>query len=98
MAHQPTSPKTYALIYVLLLGLTATTVWIANTQNLGSYEIPVALGIASTKTLLVALYFMHMLHSPKLTWVAMGIGVVFLIAMIVMTLGDYWTRGWMAGP
>jgi cytochrome c oxidase subunit 4 len=98
MAHQPSNPRTYVVIYAALLLLTMTTVLIANNQatlRLERFEIPIALGIAGTKTLLVALFFMHLLHSSKLTWLAMAVGLLFLLALIVLTLSDYWTRGWM---
>jgi cytochrome c oxidase subunit 4 len=101
MAHQPTKPSTYVVIYVTLLLLTTTTVLIAINQDalgVGRLEIPIALGIAGTKTLLVALFFMHLLHSSKLTWLAMVLGLLFLGAMVVITLSDYWTRGWILSP
>jgi cytochrome c oxidase subunit 4 len=95
MAHPNLTPKTYGIIYVLLLCLTATTVYVAAYMHLGAWEVPVALGIATIKTVLVGLFFMHLLYSSKLTWVAMGAGVLFLAFMLTLTLADYWTRGWM---
>jgi cytochrome c oxidase subunit 4 len=98
MAHQPIKPRTYVLIYVALLLLTGLTVLIATNQDtlqLRSFEVPIALGIASAKTLLVAIFFMHLIHSRPLTWVVILTGVLFLALMIGITLSDYWTRGWM---
>src|SRR5689334_20720302 len=95
MAHQPIKPRTYILIYVLLLLLTATTVYTATRLHMGRWEIPIALGIASAKTLLVGLFFMHLIHSRPLTWVVMLAGVLFLVALMAGTLHDYWTRDWM---
>jgi cytochrome c oxidase subunit 4 len=95
MAHQPIKPTTYLVVYVALLALTATTAYIATYLHLGRVEIPVALGIASVKTILVGLFFMHLIHSSKLAWISLAVGVLFLVAMISLTLGDYWTRGWV---
>jgi cytochrome c oxidase subunit 4 len=94
MAHQPIKPRTYVLIYVALLLLTATTVYVARYMHLEKGEIPVALGIASVKTLLVGIFFMHLIYSRPLTWMIMIVGVLFLFALITITLSDYWTRGW----
>jgi cytochrome c oxidase subunit IV len=95
MAHQPIKPRTYVLIYVILLLLTGTTVYLASQMHLGKAEIPVALGIAAVKTLLVGIFFMHLIHSRPLTWVIIATGLLFLFALIAITLTDYWTRGWM---
>ena len=95
MAHQPIKPRTYVLIYVALLLLTATTVYVARYMHLEKSEIAVALGIASVKTLLVGIFFMHLIHSRPLTWMIMIVGILFLFALITITLSDYWTRGWM---
>lgn len=95
MAHQPIKPGTYAVVYVALLALTALTVAIANGLHLGAWEIPVALGIASVKTLLVGLVFMHLMHSNKLTLLVIAAGVLFFLVMVLITLADYWTRGWL---
>ena len=95
MAHKPTSPRTYGVIYVVLLCLTALTVAIANGLHLGAWEIPVALGIASVKTVLVGLVFMHLSHSTRLTWLVLAAGLLFFAIMIGITLVDYHTRGWL---
>ena len=47
-------------------GLTALTLWAAY-QHLGIWNTPVALAIATTKAALVALIFMHLRYSPRLT-------------------------------
>ena len=52
-------------------------------------------GSPSVKTLLVVLFFMHLIHSRAADVADHGVGVLFLFAMISLTLSDYWTRGWM---
>ncbi len=98
MAHKPISPVTYGFIYVLLLLLTALTVYLATQGHLGVWEIPVALGIATAKTVLVGLYFMHLIHSNRLTILIVLAGVLFLVIMVMLTLTDYWTRSWLTSP
>lgn len=92
MAHPTVSRRTYAVIYVTLLALTALTVFIATRAHLGVWEIPVALGIAATKTILVGLFFMHLIHSSKLTWVVVAAGALFLAIMLGLTFTDYLYR------
>ncbi|MFO0841480.1 MAG: cytochrome C oxidase subunit IV family protein [Gemmataceae bacterium] len=95
MAHKPISPPFYVAIYVTLLGLTALTVYIATQGHMGVWEVPIALGIAATKTVLVGLFFMHLIHSTRLTWLVIAAGLLFLVVMIGLTWADYWTRAWV---
>jgi cytochrome c oxidase subunit IV len=95
MAHKPISPPTYVAVYVVLLGLTALTVYIATQGHMGVWEVPIALGIATAKTVLVGLFFMHLIHTGRLAWLVVAAGAVFLAIMIGLTWADYWTRTWM---
>ena len=92
MAHKPISPVLYGFVYVALVGLTALTVALSAYAHLGRMEIVVALGIATVKTVLVGLFFMHLIHTGKLTWLILAAGVLFLGIMIALTMGDYLTR------
>jgi cytochrome c oxidase subunit 4 len=95
--HKPISPTVYAGVYAALLGLTLLTVWIAYTFRLGPWEIPVALGIATVKTVLVGLIFMHLMHSTRLVWLVIGAGMLFFALLMGLTLADFTTRGWVPG-
>jgi cytochrome c oxidase subunit 4 len=53
----------------------------------------VALAISVTKALLVALFFMHIKGSSRLLHLAATVGVIWLLIMLALTLGDYLTRG-----
>jgi hypothetical protein len=46
--------------------------------------------------LLVALFFMHVLYSSKLTWIAIAGGLFWLGILLSFTLMDYLTRHWLA--
>jgi cytochrome c oxidase subunit 4 len=85
------SPKTYAVIIVTLLCLTAGTVGAAYI-NLGRFNIVVALAIATLKATLVVLYFMHAKYSPKRTQLVIIAGVFWLAILLFMTMSDYATR------
>jgi cytochrome c oxidase subunit 4 len=95
MAHPVVSPRTYVTIYLCLLGLTTLTVYLAMQAQLGAWEVPVALGIATVKTILVGLFFMHLLHAGRLMWIIIMVGVLFLVVMLGLTWTDYLTRGWI---
>jgi len=85
--------KVYVGIFAALIALTATTVWVA-TIDLGEWNAVVALSIACLKALLVILYFMHVRHSSKLTWVFVGAGVFWFLIMVAFTIADYTSRSW----
>ena len=95
MSHPNLTPRTYVVIYLLLLSLTLTTAYIALYADVGKWEVPVALGIAGTKTLLVGLFFMHLLYANRLNWLIVAAGLLFFVIMISLTLADYWTRAWI---
>ena len=85
-------PKTYFIIYGVLLGLMALTVFAA-LFDLGAANFAVAMGIATVKMVLIILYFMHVRYSDKLTWVFSSAAFFWLLIFIIGTLNDYLTRG-----
>lgn len=94
MSEHVVSKKTYFIIFIALLVLTAATVWVAY-FDLGRLNVIVALSIAVLKATLVVLYFMHVRYSSKLTWVFVGAGFFWLAILVAFTLSDYATRGWV---
>ena len=60
--------------------------------DLGWLNTCVALIIASIKTSLVVLFFMHIRHSTRLTWVVASAGFLFLSIMVLFTFADYNSR------
>jgi cytochrome c oxidase subunit 4 len=86
------SLATYATIYVALLALMAATI-VAAYLPLGVFNVPVALVIAFTKTVLVALFFMHVRYSGKLIWVVAA-GALVWLAILLSIYHDYLTRDW----
>jgi cytochrome c oxidase subunit IV len=86
-----TSVRTYTLVFAILIALTVLTA-VTATQDLGHWHMPVALAIAFCKSALVFLFFMHLLHSPKLVWLVAGGTLVWLAIMFALTYADYYAR------
>lgn len=99
MSEHIVSAKIYVVIFAALLVMTGITYWAA-LLDLGRLNVIVALTIATIKGVLVVLYFMHVRHSSRLTWVIVVSGFFWLAIMIALTMSDYLTRpeGWMSFP
>jgi len=97
MTEHVDSVKTYTGIWALLLALTGITTAVAYV-DLGAFSVVVALLIAVVKMLLVALFFMHVRHSTKLTKLVLVGGLLWLLILIAFTLADVWTRGLIGTP
>lgn len=86
--------RVYAIIFVTLLTLTAATC-VISFINLGRLNAVVALVIAFSKALLVALFFMHLRYSRRLMQLVVVAGLFWLGIMITFTITDFLTRGWL---
>jgi cytochrome c oxidase subunit 4 len=91
------SVGTYVKILVALLVATAVTTAVARV-DLGGFSVVVALGIASVKMVLVALFFMHIRHSTKLTRLVVFGGLLWLGILLLLTMTDFATRGILGVP
>jgi cytochrome c oxidase subunit IV len=89
--------RTYVLVCVALLVLTAATLALARVE-LGPFHTPVALAIAGAKAVLVGLFFMHLRYSPPLTRLTAVAALVWLGILIAGTMDDVLTRGWLPVP
>lgn len=85
------SPSVYWKTCASLMALLAVT-WSIGYINLGSFNLVVALAISISKALLVALFFMHIKGSSRLLHLAATAGVIWLLILFSLTLGDYFTR------
>src|ERR1035437_8895095 len=102
MSHPPEethidSVGTYVKILVALLVATGVTTAVSRV-DLGAFSSVVALGIASVKMLLVALFFMHIRHSSKLTRLVVVGGLLWLAILLLLTMTDFATRGLIGVP
>jgi cytochrome c oxidase subunit 4 len=87
----------YFGVWAVLLGCTALTV-ITGHRDLGSFNLPLALVIATLKASLVVIFFMHMNEMPTANRIVFGVSIVFAILLIVGVFGDLWTRNAMTLP
>jgi len=97
MSHQHehiASARNYILVFLGLIVMTVLTTAVAFV-DLGAFNVVVALGIATCKMLLVALFFMHVKDSSALTKLVIVGALLWLAIMIGFTLADFHTRGWI---
>lgn len=93
-ADENTGLGAYFIVYALLMLGLVVTVAVAFVP-LGDWNLIVALTIAFTKATLVVLIFMHVLNSPRLTWIAVFAGLIWLAIMLSLMMADYMTRSWL---
>lgn len=89
-------------VFIVLLVLTALTVWSSNIHAIpfgnttielgGTFHIMLALGIAVVKSVLVAAYFMHLRYDTPMNTVAVGATIFAVVLFIGFTLSDSATR------
>ncbi len=89
--------RVYYAVFAALLVLTSVTVAVSFI-DLGPLNAWVAMSIACLKGVLIVLYFMHARHGSRLIWILIGSGIIWLAILIVLTMGDYATRGWLPFP
>ncbi len=87
------APLTYVVVCVVLVVLTVGTVAISFIPLEGGWHVIIGLIIAAAKATLVWLFFMHVLVSPKLTWIVVLVMLFWLGILVVLTLTDYFSRG-----
>jgi len=93
--HSKSSPLlTYFAVWAALLAGTIITYEVAKI-DLGVFNAAVALIIATTKALLVALFFMHLKGaSEKLLTLVVISTIFFLFILLALSMADYGTRLW----
>jgi cytochrome c oxidase subunit 4 len=94
MSEHVVPRSVYFAVFGALMVLTATTTAVSFV-DLGPWNTVVALTIAFLKATLVVLFFMHVKYSPRLTQITVGGGLLWLAILILITLSDFMTRGWL---
>src|SRR5258705_10442769 len=85
MSQQIVPVRTFALIFLGLIGLTALTTGVAFI-DLGRFNTVAALAIAFSKMLLVMIFFMHLRHSPGLMRVVVLAGFFWLALLMTLMI------------
>ena len=96
-AHQIHGTRTYGLVLGALLVLTAVTILVSYV-DLGPFNTPLAFVIAGVKATLVVLFFMHMKEAHGVLWLAALAGFFWLAILLVLSLSDFATRGYLPIP
>ena len=89
--------RTYVFVFLALMAGTALTTGVAYI-DLGRWNTVVALAIATTKMLLVVLFFMHIKYASGLTRIAIIAAFFWLGIMVTLTLSDILSRPWELRP
>jgi cytochrome c oxidase subunit 4 len=92
-AHHIVSPVIYVIVFVSLLVFTGLTVG-ASYIEMGIFNPIAAIAIACIKAVIVVLFFMHVKYSSKLTKLTVFCGLFTFLALVGMTLADYFSRAW----
>jgi cytochrome c oxidase subunit 4 len=79
--HAPVSYRTFIVVWVLLLALTAVTVAVSRV-HLGALNIWAALSIASIKSALVIFFFMHLKYE-NLVFKLFLLGALVTLAVFI---------------
>ncbi len=93
MAEHSVSVRGYVIVLVTLLALTVLTVGCSFIPLSGGWHVGLGLSIAVVKATLVALFFMHVIYSPRLTWIVIVAAILWMLIMVSLTYCDYLTRG-----
>jgi cytochrome c oxidase subunit 4 len=88
----------YILVWAVLLVLTITTWALSRLHIPGGWGVLVALGIASAKGALVALFFMHLWDQEGANRLVFVTSLVFVALLIGIILSDNSTRFRLANP
>lgn len=98
MAETVIRKKTYVIIWGALVCLTVLTAVVSEIE-LGRWNAPVAMAIAGSKAILVAMFFMHLRYEhQKIVWVWAVAGLFWLSILFLLSMTDYTTRGFLRIP
>jgi cytochrome c oxidase subunit 4 len=94
MSEHISSVKLYVGIWLALMAGTILTVAVARI-DLGPLNPAMALAIATTKAVLVVLFFMHVKYAhERLTKLVIVTAIFFFLILLALTMADYTTRLW----
>lgn len=93
MAERTISVPTYVLVCVLLVLLTFLTLGVSFADLPPLWHVVAGMVIAACKASLVVLFFMHVLISPRVTWIVIVVVCFWVGVLFVLTLSDYFSRG-----
>jgi len=84
--------KTNIITFSVLVVLTILTVYTAHFVDLGWFNLPLAMMIATCKAAVVALWFMHLKYDSKINRSVVVIALIFLGLLVSISAIDVFTR------
>lgn len=84
--------KTNMITFSTLVGLTVLTVYTAHFVDLGWFNLPLAMIIATSKAAVVALWFMHLKYDSKVNRSIVLGSLVFIGLLVFFCAIDIFTR------
>lgn len=93
-AHHQAPLTAYFVVFGALLILTVITVAVSRVDLGAGMNTLVAMAVAVVKATVVILWFMHVIHSPRMTWIVVIGSFLWLGVLFVLTFSDYVTRAW----
>ena len=97
-AHGHSHTGRYAAVWIALLVFTGLTYGLSRLHIPGGWGVAIALGIASAKGSLVALFFMHLWDQRGANRLVFVTSLVFVALLIGLVLLDNATRFPLANP
>jgi cytochrome c oxidase subunit 4 len=97
---RPTYYKVFGALMLLMI-LTVVAWYVEPLLGLNRIVgVTVAMAIASAKTALIVIYFMHVKTSERVTQLYAAAAFVTFALMVIIIMGDYFARGWppQTGP
>ena len=91
-------PAQYVMVWVALMVLTGATLAVWKTDMSYAMRVVAALGIATVKAALVAIFFMHLWEEPGVARLVLVVSALFVALLIGLTLVDNATRFPLANP
>ncbi len=95
--NAPASPIRYVVCWVALAVLTGLTFGLAHLE-LGRWALPVALAIAVSKAIIVALFFMHLWDERGVSRLVLVTATLFIALLAGLVVADVLTRFPLAVP
>jgi cytochrome c oxidase subunit IV len=86
--------RNYFIVFGCLILLTLLTAGVANLP-IGHLHTPIGLAIAVGKAVLVLCFFMHLLHTDRVSWIMLAVAVFMLFVLLYLTMADYVSREWL---
>lgn len=84
--------RDYIIVFIVLMVLLVLAI-VAGVMIGGTVGTLLGFGIGIAKAILIVLYFMHVRHGTRLTWIFASAAFLWLAILLTFTLADYATRG-----